>query len=95
MKAAILQDSNKLEIREIPIPVCPEGGVLVRVKACGICSADINMVKKGHPALIYPRIPGHEIAGFITKSRSKTYKKGDRVQVAPGLRARAKITLHS
>ena len=86
MKAAILQDSNKLEIREIPVPVCPEGGVLVRVKACGICSADTNMVKKGHPALIYPRIPGHEIAGFITKSRSKTYKKGDRVQVAPGLR---------
>lgn len=85
MKAAILLDSNRLEIREIPIPACPEGGVLVRVKACGICSSDTNMVKKGHPALICPRIPGHEIAGFITESRSKIYKKGDRVQVAPGL----------
>jgi len=68
------------------MPECPPGGVLVRVKACGICTADVKMVKKGHRALVYPRVLGHEIAGVVATSRTKGFKEGDRVQVAPGLR---------
>jgi len=86
MKAAILTEPGNLNIREAPFPVCPAGGVLVKVKACGICAADAKMVTKGHRALVYPRILGHEIAGIVSQSRTKLFKEGDRVQVAPGLR---------
>lgn len=86
MKAAILFKPGKLEIREIPTPNCPAGGVLVKVKACGICSSDAKMVTNGHRALNYPRILGHEIAGIVSESRNRQFKPGDRVQVAPGLR---------
>jgi L-iditol 2-dehydrogenase len=86
MKAAALLSENRLEIGEWPMPECPEGGVLVRVKACGICSSDVKMVTKGHRALVYPRVLGHEIAGVVARSRTGRYKEGDRVQVAPGLR---------
>ena len=86
MKAAILQGSNRLEIREKPTPACPPGGVLVRVKACGICTADVNMVTKGHRALVYPRVLGHEIAGIVANSRTKRFEEGDRVHVAPGFK---------
>jgi len=68
------------------MPECPPGGVLVRVKACGICTADVKMVTKGHRALVYPRVLGHEIAGVVARSRTERFKEGDRVQVAPGLR---------
>jgi len=86
MKAAILTDINKLEIRETPVPDCPAGGVLVNVRACGICSADAKMVTEGHRSLVYPRILGHEIAGIVAESRIEIFKPGDRVQVSPGLR---------
>lgn len=86
MKAAILVKPGQLEIRKIPVPACPAGGVLVKIMACGICSADLKMISKGHRTLVYPRILGHEIAGIVAKSRSALFKEGDRVQVAPGLR---------
>ncbi|MBU0986860.1 MAG: alcohol dehydrogenase catalytic domain-containing protein [Proteobacteria bacterium] len=85
MKTAILTEPGNLELREAPTPNCPAGGVLIKVKACGICSADVKMISQGHKALIYPRILGHEIAGIVAMSRTKHFKEGDRVQVAPGL----------
>ena len=86
MKAAILKHPGKLEIKEVRTPDCPPGGVLVKVKACGICSSDAKMVTSGHRALNYPRILGHEIAGVIEQSRTTSFKEGDRIQIAPGLR---------
>ena len=86
MKAAILEKPGRLEIRDIRSPDCPAGGVRVKVKSCGICSSDAKMVAQGHRALNYPRIPGHEIAGVIEQSRTNTFKEGDRIQIAPGLR---------
>ena len=86
MKAAILEEPGKLEIREIRTPDCPAGGVLVKVNACGICSSDAKMVIQGHRALNYPRIPGHEIAGVIEQRRTNRFKEGGRIQIAPGLR---------
>ena len=86
VKAAILLGQGKLEIRETCTPICPSGGVLVNVRACGICSTDVKMVTKGHRALVYPRILGHEISGVVAESRTKRFKEGDRVQVGPGLR---------
>jgi L-iditol 2-dehydrogenase len=46
------------------------------------------MIAKGHRALVYPRILGHEMAGVVVESGAREFKAGDRVQVAPGLRCR-------
>lgn len=86
MKAAVLAAPGCLQIRERPDPECPPGGVVVAVKACGICSVDARMVAKGHRDLVYPRILGHEIVGTVVASQSLEFKVDDRVQVAPGLR---------
>lgn len=49
--------------RDIPEPCT--GSVRIRVQACGICHSD-SFVKEGtYPGLRYPRVPGHEVAGFI------------------------------
>ena len=86
MKAAVLKKPGILRLIEIADLDCSKGGVRIKVMACGICSSDVKMVTGGHRALIYPRIPGHEISGIIDQSRTKHFREGDRVQVAPGLR---------
>ena len=71
----------KLITKEIPEPMQNE--VLIKVEACGICHGD-SVIKEGHfPGLIYPRIPGHEVVGKITKlgSPTKYWKVGQRVGV--------------
>lgn len=85
MKAAVLCRPGNLEIREMERPPCPKDGVLVQVRACGVCAADVKMLSAGHRALVYPRILGHEIAGVVAQSRSPLFREGDRVQAAPGL----------
>ncbi|MBW2019951.1 MAG: alcohol dehydrogenase catalytic domain-containing protein [Deltaproteobacteria bacterium] len=73
-------------MEKVPDPICPQGGVLVEVKACGICTSDVKMAQKGHRALEYPRILGHEVSGIVKESKNKAFKEGDRVQLAPGLK---------
>lgn len=85
MQAASLFAADDLRIVQTKRPACPEEGVLIRVRACGICSADGKMVSQGHKALIYPRVPGHEISGDVVQSTCSDFQEGDRVQVAPGL----------
>lgn len=49
--------------REIPKPRARE--VRIKVQACGVCHSD-QLTKEGlWPGLQYPRVPGHEVAGFI------------------------------
>ena len=85
MKAAVLSRPGSMEIREVKQPSCPKDGVLVQVRACGVCAADVKMLSAGHRALVYPRILGHEIAGIVAQSRSPLFREGDRVQAPPGL----------
>jgi L-iditol 2-dehydrogenase len=86
MKAAVLEKPGKLAIRDLPDPICPSGGVVVKVLASQVCSTDLHMWQRGHPALRCPRILGHEIAGVVEASdETQDFKRGDRVQVYPGI----------
>jgi len=87
MKAAILKSAGNLALEDTATPPCPPGGLLVRVRACSICSSDARMLREGHRALAYPRILGHEVAGEIIESRTPRgeLKTGDRVQLYPGI----------
>ncbi|MGD8254729.1 MAG: alcohol dehydrogenase catalytic domain-containing protein [Syntrophobacterales bacterium] len=87
MKAAVLEKPGNLVIRELPDPSCPPGGVVVKVLASQVCSTDLHMWQRGHPALRYPRILGHEIAGVVAAVSNgwTRFKVGDKVQVYPGI----------
>jgi D-arabinose 1-dehydrogenase-like Zn-dependent alcohol dehydrogenase len=67
--------------REIPEPRA--GELLIKVQACGVCHGEA-ILKGGHfPGLTYPRIPGHEVIGTISKCGSDVsgWQVGQRVGV--------------
>lgn len=81
MKAAILKRLGiPLVIEEIPKPVVLENDVLMKVKASGICIADIYTLK-GQRTIQLPHILGHEAAGIVAEvgNKVKRFKLGDRI----------------
>ena len=67
--------------REIPRPGTSE--VRVRVQACGVCHSDVLTKEGAWPGLVYPRVPGHEVAGVIDDVGAGVtlWRKGQRVGV--------------
>jgi D-arabinose 1-dehydrogenase-like Zn-dependent alcohol dehydrogenase len=57
--------------------------VRIRVQACGVCHSDVLAKEGGWPGLVYPRVPGHEVAGVIddTGPGVTQWTKGQRVGV--------------
>jgi propanol-preferring alcohol dehydrogenase len=66
MKVALLyENSNDLALEEVNIPELNEGEALIKVKSCGICHSDLNIIDGIIKPPKYPHILGHEIAGII------------------------------
>ena len=73
---------SDLYIKDIEIPAPRPHGVVIQVKATGLCRSDWHGWQ-GHDSDIteLPHIPGHEFAGVISAvgSEVKNWKVGDRV----------------
>jgi alcohol dehydrogenase len=69
-----------LAVREVPDPVAPAGGVVVQVRATGVCRSDWH-AWAGHDDITLPHVPGHELAGVIAKIGADVgnWSVGDRV----------------
>lgn len=81
--AVVTKPGADFEIQEREIPQPPTGHVRIKIHACGVCFSDHLVKDGGWPGLVYPRTPGHEVAGTIDEVGSgvTTWKKGDRVGV--------------
>lgn len=82
MKAAIYDEFAKpLTIRNVPDPAPPEHGVVIRVKATGLCRSDWHGWMGHDPDIRVPHVPGHELAGVVeaTGKGVTRWKAGDRV----------------
>lgn len=65
MKACVLNNINDIVYSEVKNPEFDrDDQVMVKMKACGICSSDIDRVLKSG-AYHYPLILGHEMSGQI------------------------------
>jgi D-arabinose 1-dehydrogenase-like Zn-dependent alcohol dehydrogenase len=83
MRAMVLdQIRGPLAVREVPDPVAPPGGVVVRVLATGLCRSDWH-AWAGHDEIILPHVPGHELAGVVAEVGTgvSRWSAGDRVTV--------------
>lgn len=64
MKALILESVGNLVYKDVPTPTAKPGEVLLKVRACGICSSDFDRCLKTG-TYHFPTIPGHEFSGEI------------------------------
>jgi D-arabinose 1-dehydrogenase-like Zn-dependent alcohol dehydrogenase len=84
MKAVqVSRPGGDFEIVEREILEPQPNQVRIRIEVCGICHGDV-LVKEGFwHGLQYPRIPGHEIVGYIDKVGEgvTAWKEGQRVGV--------------
>lgn len=81
MKALVLEEYGRFAMREVPPPAVESDGVLVRVRACGICGSDVHGMDGSTGRRIPPVIMGHEAAGTIEAAGPGVtgWKAGDRV----------------
>jgi L-iditol 2-dehydrogenase len=97
MRAAVLVDVGRFEVREVPITLPAPHEVMVRVQAVGLCGTDAHIVaghanynfdEQGRPRPLrdHPQILGHEIAGVVSATGQgvRSLAPGDRVVVDQG-----------
>ena len=97
MKAAVLCDVGRIEIRDVRTPDPGPRDVLLRIAAVGLCGTDLHIVAghgnynrdaRGQPIRLaeQPQILGHEIAGIVEETGADVHdlRPGDRVVVDQG-----------
>lgn len=82
MKALVLEGVQKLALRDVPIPQAGALGVLLSIKANGVCRSDWH-AWTGDIKRDYPMVIGHEMVGVVEEVMPGVtrFKKGDRVVV--------------
>jgi L-iditol 2-dehydrogenase len=81
MRALLLSEYKKLEIRDLPVPVPSSDELLVKVAACGICGSDVHGYDGSSGRRIPPIVMGHEAAGVVERVGTgvENFRVGDRV----------------
>ncbi|WP_310502928.1 zinc-binding alcohol dehydrogenase family protein [Paenibacillus qinlingensis] len=87
MKAIICEQIGQLKYVEVDEPVIGRGETLVRMKRIGICGTDLHAYRGNQPFFSYPRILGHELAGYVEEIGEDVTEVavGDLVSVIPYL----------
>jgi threonine dehydrogenase-like Zn-dependent dehydrogenase len=102
MRASVLCDVGRFEVRDVPRPPMSSHEVLVRVSAVGLCGTDshifaghanYNTDENGRPISLttQPQILGHEICGCIEAKGSEVHdlQVGERIVLDQGLNCRS------
>lgn len=84
MQAAVYQGTEKITVKQVPIPQISENEILLKIKTCAVCGTDVRIFRHGSPIVEPPAITGHELAGVVVEvgSRTSGFKEGDRVTIA-------------
>jgi alcohol dehydrogenase len=82
MKAALYEKFREPPtIQNVADPAPSDGGVVIKVMACGICRSDWHGWMGNDPDIKLPHVPGHELAGVIEAigKNVSNFKIGERV----------------
>jgi L-iditol 2-dehydrogenase len=87
MKAAVLEGTSKIRLKEVDTPACTADTILVRMDACAVCGTDVKALRHGHRLLKPPVVLGHELAGTIVEVGGDVhgYYSSERVTIAPAV----------
>jgi alcohol dehydrogenase len=77
------QFGGDLEIKDVPTPTAPANGVVIEVKATGLCRSDWHAWMGHDRDVAPPHVPGHELAGVVSALGAGVtqFKVSDRITV--------------
>jgi alcohol dehydrogenase len=84
MRAAVMQAFEQpLSLETVPDPSPAPDGVVVEVRATGVCRSDWHGWMGHDPTIALPHVPGHELAGVVADvgAEVRGFAVGDRVTV--------------
>lgn len=84
MRAVLYREFGELPtLVEVAAPECAPDGVVIRVRATGLCRSDWHGWMGHDDGISLPQVPGHELAGVIDEVGTAVtrWKVGDRVTV--------------
>ena len=81
MKALVLSEYNKFEIKDVAVPTLQPDEVLVNIKAAGICGSDVHGYDGSTGRRVPPVVMGPEASGVVaaTGNQVTRFRIGDRV----------------
>lgn len=82
MKAAYYEEFQQpLSLQNLADPSAEPDGVVIEVKATGLCRSDWHGWMGHDPDIELPHVPGHELAGVVVEAGNevKNWRFGDRV----------------
>ncbi|MFW5944274.1 MAG: alcohol dehydrogenase catalytic domain-containing protein, partial [Bacteroidota bacterium] len=69
MKAAIYENfQGPITIQNVEAPSHKNHGVVIKVRATGLCRSDWHGWMGHDPDITLPQVPGHELAGTIEET---------------------------
>lgn len=81
MKACVLEDVNKLVVKDFDMPkLIYDDDVLIKVTKVGICGSDVHMWSNEKKIGL---VMGHEFCGTVVDPGKSNFKIGERVVVIP------------
>ena len=88
MRAAVVAEPGRVELRSVPVPAPGEGQILVKLEGCGVCASNVPPWE-GKPWFSYPMEPGalgHEGWGRVAAvgPEVKDFTPGERVGILSG-----------
>ena len=86
MKAVKIIKPGVVKLVELNKPKVSVEEILIKLKALGLCGSDLKTYQGQNQMVIYPRIPGHEIAGEIVQTGEEVpseFQVGRLVTVSP------------
>ena len=86
MKAVVVRAPMQFAVEEVPIPKVPNGGLLLKVIACGLCGSDLRTLRAGHWKVTFPWIIGHEVCGQVVELGDRydgPWQVGENLAVGP------------
>lgn len=86
MKAVVVRAPMQFAVEHVPEPALPVDGLLLDVKACGLCGSDLRTLRSGHRKVHFPWTIGHEICGAVAAVGSEyrgPWAIGELISVGP------------
>src|SRR5207247_5086677 len=87
VKAVVIEEPNRLAVKQIADPTPNASEAVIKVEACGLCGTDIHVLRGEFAPTRYPIVPGHEFSGEVVAIGGdvRNVKVGDFVAVDPSL----------